>query len=357
MRDLWGEPTPNRDEVERLGRAPLSVVIPARNDPENLETCLTALRRSTFGDYEILVVDDASQDATPDIARRHGVRLLRQVKRTGPAAARNRGAEAASHPWLFFLDADIAVRPDTLGRVAERIAEDPSRVAFFGSYDAEPSAPNFVSQYRNLLHHYVHQVGNQEATTFWSGCGAVRRSVFLGLGGFDAGYGSASIEDIELGSRLRRAGHRIELVKELQVSHLKRWTLGSMVRADIARRGIPWTLLILRQGKIPNDLNLRHGQRVSVLLTGALIGLLALGGWLDDTARAAVWLAGLGCLVAIVLINLPLFRFLGRVRNPQFAVAAVPLHLTYFLSAGIAFGVGSVMHFGRALRRPRSEVG
>ena len=77
-----------------------------------------------------------------------------------------------------------------------------------------PRLQGVVSQYRNLLHHFVHQHGNSEASTFWAGCGAIRRSVFEEMGGFDEQrFPTPSIEDIELGYRLRQAGHRILLDK------------------------------------------------------------------------------------------------------------------------------------------------
>ena len=70
-------------------------------------------------------------------------------------------------------------------------------------------ANNFVSQYKNLFHHFVHQDASGTATSFWAGCGAIRRDIFLRLGGFNTAYKRPSIEDIELGYRLTRAGHRI----------------------------------------------------------------------------------------------------------------------------------------------------
>ena len=63
-----------------------------------------------------------------------------------------------------------------------------------------------VSQYRNLLHHFVHQHGHAEASTFWAGCGAIRRAAFDAVGGFDAArFPRPSIEDIELGLSAPRA--------------------------------------------------------------------------------------------------------------------------------------------------------
>ena len=77
--------------------------------------------------------------------------------------------------YLVFIDADVCVHQDTLVRFAERFTADPMLDAVMGSYDDAPAASNFLSQYKNLFHHYVHQTGDGEIRTFWSGCGAIRR--------------------------------------------------------------------------------------------------------------------------------------------------------------------------------------
>ena len=344
-------PATPRDDASVAERPAISVVIPVRNDPRNLELCLQALDASEYPDYEIIVVDDASDDSTPEVAQRHDVQLLRSESRAGPAAARNRGARVARHPFLFFVDADVCVRPETLGLVAAKFIDDPNVDAFCGSYDARPGAPGFHSQSRNLMHHWVHQAGKEDASTFWSGCGAIRSSVFLDLGGFDTSYDSASVEDIELGGRLRGAGYRVELVKSLQVKHMKRWTLGLMIRTDVRNRGIPWTRLILRQGSIPDDLNLRHGQRLSALLSAGLPMTLAAA--LLDPVRIQVWLVlALVCLLGIVMINRRFYSFLARVKNPLFVARAIPFHVLYYLYSGLAFAIGLALHLVHSTRGP-----
>ena len=337
-------------------RFAISVVIPVRNDPQNLELCLRALEASSAVDFEVIVVDDASTDDTAEVARRHGLRPVRLETRAGPAAARNRGAHAARHPYLFFVDADVCVQPETLEQVADKFRADPSLDAFFGSYDASPGAPGFLSQYRNLLHHYVHQDGQKESSSFWSGCGAIKRSVFFELGGFDAGYANASVEDIELGSRLRHGGHRVELVKSLQVKHMKRWTLWRMIRTDVQHRAIPWTLLLLRQGEIPDDLNLRRGQRLSALLAAGLVLSLMVGVW--DPGSVRIWLPmAVACLLGIVVLNRGFYGFLARAKHPLFVLRALPLHVLYYLYSSLAFAVGLVLHWRLARRRrPAAEA-
>lgn len=77
----------------------------------------------------------------------------------------------------------VGVHPETLGEVVQVFEEDPALDALFKSYDKSPAAPNLLSQYRNLLHHWTHQQAREEASTFWAGvAGAVRRSVFVAHG-------------------------------------------------------------------------------------------------------------------------------------------------------------------------------
>ena len=82
--------------------------------------------------------------------------------------------------WLF-VDADVVMPPGGLGLIAEDFRRDPELAAVFGSYDDTPAWTTFISQYKNLMHHYVHQTSSESAATFWAGCGAVRKTVFRGV--------------------------------------------------------------------------------------------------------------------------------------------------------------------------------
>jgi cellulose synthase/poly-beta-1,6-N-acetylglucosamine synthase-like glycosyltransferase len=314
----------------------ISVIVPAYNNPDVLGHCLAALRTAASSDEEtdaeIIVVDDASTQDIASVAG-PGIRLLRLTKNAGPGAARNYGARHARGDVLLFVDADVVVAPGTIKRVARLFAEHPDVAAVFGSYDARPTARGLVSQYRNLLHHFTHQHGKAEAATFWAGCGAIRRSVFNEVGGFDAKrFPRPSIEDIELGYRLRRAHHRIVLDKGLQGTHLKKWRFPSVVWIDVTCRAIPWARLMLESGSMPDDLNLKLGQRLSGGLVGVAFALLALGVfWPPLTAVAAL------AVLAVVGLNRDLFAFFARQRGLAFAAACVPLHLLYYLYSGLSY--------------------
>jgi GT2 family glycosyltransferase len=310
-----------------------SVIVPAHNGGADLAACLTALVAASTSDSELLVVDDASTDDTAAVAAALGARLVRLARNSGPAAARNAGARDARGAVLFFVDADVVVGPGAIDRVARFFDEHPDVSAVFGSYDARPRAPGVVSRYRNLLHHFVHQQADPDASTFWAGCGAIRRAAFEALGGFDAErFPRSSIEDIELGDRLRRAGHRIRLDKGLQGTHLKRWTLGSLLRTDIGRRALPWSRLVLERGHTPAALNLAADQRLSAALVAAAGVSGALAVWRRP------WLAvAAAALVGVIGLNRKLYAFLGRHGGWPFAGVCVVLHLLYYVYSGASY--------------------
>jgi hypothetical protein len=144
---------------------------------------------------------------------------------------------------------------------------------------------------------------------------------------------------------LIRARHNIGLVKNLQVTHLKRWRLADMLKTDLLQRAAPWTQLMLADGELVNDLNVKNRDRVSV--AAAFLLPLALAG-------AVVWpplllLAAAAALVLAVL-NAGFFRFLLHRRGVVFTLAAVPLYWLYLVVCGLGFGLGLLRHLVSSTR-------
>jgi GT2 family glycosyltransferase len=320
----------------------LSVVVPVHDGGSDLRACLEAIGRSSRPPDEILVVDDGSNDDSAAVARELGARVFSLTDGPhGPARARNRGAARCSGEVLVFVDADVEVHPDTLGRFERALADDPQLAGVFGSYDDRPPAPGNVSRYKNLLHHFVHQRGAGEAETFWAGCGAIRREVFKTSGGFCEAYRRPSIEDIELGARLRAAGHRIRLAPDILCTHRKRWTLRSLLHTDIFARAVPWTRLILSQGRLPAGLNTDRASRwsaafavLAVVAVLAAVGALAARRPLAAAGAAAVLAAA---VVAVAAWNRSLYRFFFAHGGWRFRLTAVSLHFLYLLYSSAVF--------------------
>lgn len=337
----------------------LSVVMPAHQAAHLLPETLGAMVASELprDRWELIVVDDASRDATRAIAERFADRVLPLTGRPGgPGNARNAGAALAAGEWLVFLDADVRVHSDTLRRFTEVIARDPEIAAVFGAYDARPLAGGLVSQYRNLLHRYVHLQGAGAADTFWAGCGAVRRDWFEAVGGFDTTrYPRPQIEDIELGYRLRDRGGRIILDPSIQGTHLKAWTMWGVVKTDIRDRGVPWVRLLLeRRGRRTRSLNIGRNEPVKVVLAGAaLTGALTGLALTDLRPLAAIPVAAL----LLIAWNLDTYRWFARERGVGFAAAVVPLHLIHYAGNAIAAASGITIHvWGQLGRRVRGAA-
>ena len=325
----------------------VSLVIPVHRGGDAFRLCLDSVRRLSPPPLDVIVVEDGAESVPAAYDPAWTVHAL--PARRGPAAARNHGALLARGEVVLFVDADVMLPPQTIARVAGTMA-DPSIDAVIGSYDRHPTAPNFVSQFKNLAHRYVHQHAREEGTTFWGACGAMRRARFLALGGFDQAYTEPSIEDIELGNRLTQAGGRIRVRKDLEVTHLKRWTLASLVHTDIRQRALPWSALLLRQGRLPDDLNVSRRARLSV----ALLFLLALSVAALPLVDGAAWAAA-ACALALVAVDWPLLSYFAAERGWLFAVQAVPLQWLYYAYSGAAFAWVWLTGDWRTRRAPRVQ--
>jgi GT2 family glycosyltransferase len=326
----------------------LSVIVPVYNQVEELSQCLAALAQSQYDDFEVIVVDDNSNRPIEPLVLERGFKYLRLAGRGGPARARNRGAEVAQGRCLVFIDADVCVHPDTLGRFAKTFDEDRSIDAVIGSYDDSPAHPGFISQFKNLFHHYVHQQSDGPIMTFWSGCGAVRRDIFFAFGGFDEKrYRRPAIEDIELGTLMSAAGHRIVLDSKIKAKHLKKWTFINLLKTDIFDRGIPWTRLMLRTSKMVSTLNVTRAQRISVVFVYLSLLLLFTTSIFPKSLLGATALA-----LAVTILNLDFYRFLRRNKGVGFTLKVLPLHWLYFLYCGFSAACGALLHYKERLWIP-----
>jgi cellulose synthase/poly-beta-1,6-N-acetylglucosamine synthase-like glycosyltransferase len=263
--------------------------------------------------------------------------------------ARNRGATIAGAGILVFVDADVVVDLKALGGMCDLLESDPSVCGVFGAYDHHPPARNFASQFKNLSHAYVHEIGSGTAATFWAGFGAVRAGPFRAVGGFDERFRRPSVEDIDLGYRLVAAGWRLRLEPRFRCTHLKRWTLWSCVLTDVRARGIPWTQLILRSGAVSNDLNTTHALRLSVALA---YGAVAAFAGMVITPRAGA--AALVMVAGLLTLNLDYYRWFARRRGWRFALGVVPMHFLHHLCNGASFVAGGLLYAARhaGLRLP-----
>ena len=321
-------------------RTTLSVVMPVYNGLRYLRKSLPPLLANRDEELlEVLVVDDGSTDGSGDFARTCGARVILSGGRLGPAGARNVAVREARGLTVLFVDADVVVHSDTVGRVI-RAFPDPATVAVFGSYDDSPADQRFSSQYMNLRHHYVHQQPSEDAQTFWAGLGAVRRDAFLAVGGFDADrYAVPSIEDIDLGRRLRDGGGRIRRLPQIQATHLKRWSFRGVLHEDIFCRGLPWARLMMEHPGAFTDLNVQTSEQLKAVLALCLLlsAIAAIAGigpvWLPPVLFAAAAVANRGLMAVFT-----------RTSGWWLALRGILFHQLYYLYSGAVYVVSAIQH-------------
>ena len=347
-----------------MNKTAISLIIPVHNGGGNFRACLLSLQAADPPPHEIIVVSDGGSDGSGRLAEKFGAKVLTIPTPEGPAHARNMGARHAKGDILFFVDADVTIHPDAMDRVAAAFRNDAELSAILGAYDDEPFETNFLSQYKNLFHHYVHHTAKREASTFWGACGAIRRDLFLMMGGFNEEYrrrlrksSPGTSEDIELGYRLKESGYRIELIKELKVKHLKRWTISNLLKADIFYRAVPWTRLILREGRFLNDLNTKVSDRVSVLGIGLATAMVPASLFAPWSIVPAAILLG-----TVLWLNRDLYRFFRNKRGHWFSLKAIFWHCFYLFYSGLTFAVLWTHHnagkvWAGACKRLRSTGG
>lgn len=212
------------DAVRPAQRPLVTVVVITHNCAEYLGRCLDALRRQTFTDLEILVVDDGSDDGTEELVK--GIedpRVVyeRNARREGRPRARNRGTELATGELIFSTDADcLPIR--TWVEEGVRVFRDRGCAGVEGR--TRPVEALTLAQ---------RSVFNEEGGQ-WQTCNiAYRRDVLLRAGGFDERYVFA-YEDRDLALRVLREG-RIEFCPDMLVFHATiPWTWHGVV--DGARR-------------------------------------------------------------------------------------------------------------------------
>ena len=324
----------------------LSVIIPAFNAAASLGECLAALKRQEgAGEFEVLVVDDASTDLTAEIARQAGATCIRQEENRGAAAARNLGAGAAGAGLLLFVDADVALLPAALKNLLEFFERRPEFAAAIGTYTPVSPLRDACSLYHNFFTFYHHDLSGDEIEWFWGAMGAVRREALAAIGGFDERYAGAAAEDIELGYELSACGYRIAYFRELSGEHLHRFRLRSMLWNDY-RKAVLGTKLYLTRKRPGGG---RHGfsNPGNALALAAALGLI--GSLLAHFLGLLSWLAPLVCLILFLVASRKFYRALARRLGFGFLAQAIPLHLLSFLviAAGTVMGLA-----GLALGRP-----
>ncbi len=207
----------------------LSVVIPVHNSGSTLSQCLSALERSRYRNYEIIVVDDGSKDDSINIAKGYTNKLLKLENNTGRLIARRKGENYAKGEIILNIDSDVVIFPKTLEIIDNYFKKNRNIAAITGLLSKKNPYKNFSSQYKNLYMHFHFMKLPLKVNFLYGSIYAFRKKYkkYFSLGGL-----VKVADDTESGQRLQNRNLKIVFLKDLEVIHLKQYFLLGLVKND-----------------------------------------------------------------------------------------------------------------------------
>jgi glycosyltransferase involved in cell wall biosynthesis len=201
----------------------ISVVIPNYNKAATIGKCLEALFSSNYENFEVIVVDDCSEDNSVEIIEQYPCKLIRLERRSGTSKARNIGAYNSSGDFVFFTDADCLLQNDTLSIVNKSVSISKPDIVIGGTYTMLSYDKSFFSIFQSVFVNYS-ETKYSEPDYIAAHAMIIDARTFRKSGGFPEDF-LPIIEDVEFSHRLRRSGYRFIMNPEIQVQHIFNFTL------------------------------------------------------------------------------------------------------------------------------------
>lgn len=201
----------------------ISIVIPAYNAAKDIKECLEAVYKSGFKSFEVIIVDDNSNDETCKICSEFECQVIKNERNYGPAYSRNRGAGEARGEVILFIDSDIIIKEDTLQTIYNFFKLNPNIGILQGRYTDESYYKDVFSKYKNyrLAFRELNRTGKEVA--FVNTSIAAMRSKVIKKYKFDESVRRA--EDSLFGWRYFKDGNKIILDNNLKVLHKKKYNM------------------------------------------------------------------------------------------------------------------------------------
>lgn len=213
--------------------------------------CLEAAFSSDYKNFEVVVVDDHSDDTSVEIIKNYPCKLICLESRSGTSIARNTGARNSSGEFIFFIDADCLLERDTLSIVNRTLSDHGSGVMIGGTYTRMPYDRTFYSIFQSVFVNYSETKNVNTPDYIAAHAMIVDAGTFEKSGGFPEDF-MPIIEDIEFSHRLQRSGCRLVMNPDIQVRHIFNFTLLKSLR-NAVRKSMYWNMYSLKNKDVFKD--------------------------------------------------------------------------------------------------------
>ncbi len=329
----------------------LSVIVPVYNSGQTLKMCLEGIFASDYTDFEVIVVDDSSDDNSAEIAGRFPCEVLQTGQNMGPGKARNLGAERSHGEIMVFVDSDVVIKRETFDIILNSFKRDPRIDAVVGHFSLEHPHRDFFSRYKNVYMNFIFSGLPSYVDFLFTALCAVKKASYLE---FRAARSKA--EDTELGQRFKMRGKKIFLPQELQAVHLKKYSFLSLIKNDFV---IPyhWAKLFLRYRGLRDIFrkkrfaHARLGQILCVIIS-YLILVSAISLALSPIALPMTLIL----IFIFFVLNFRFFLFLYKVNGSIFTLKSAVITFLDMLVMGLGIAAGSISCFFEVLKFRSSVI-
>lgn len=299
----------------------ISIIIPNYNSSATISECLAAAASLDYDNYEVIVVDDASNDDSVDIIKKFPCRLIRLEKNAGAAEARNTGAKNARGSILMFADSDIIIPKNALKQAVEFMRKENADI-FFCTFKPKIRFRNFFSIYKHLYLCYYYEKQGKAMHTIDTSFAFIRTKIFDRFSGFNTKIRIS--EDVDLGVRLTAKGYKIYHAKGIQMEHIKHYSFMQFIKTDLIRsERMSKIFLSSLFGKRKSKQKSFYLRPFNIYAGIPLASLLIASVMLAVILKSAVFTAAAIALYALfIMVNFDFLNYLRKNNGLYFAIRA-----------------------------------
>ena len=321
----------------------VSIIIPVRNGAATIARCLKAAFASRYERFEVIVVDDGSDDRSAEIIKTFPCTLIQLPVPAGASRARNVGASHSSGNILFFTDADCLLNEDTLALAVEQLSAADRNVVLGGTYTVQPADDRFFSAFQSVFINHAESRDRDNPDYIAAHAMVLYADAFEKSGGFAEDF-LPILEDVDFSHRLRSTGHRLIMNPGIQVRHLFDYSLSDSV-CNGFRKSRFWTIYSIHNRDLLADSG--TASRALKLDVIALFGSVLAVLLVLATGNAWFFVIIAVLMTLNITVNRELLQGFYRARGMAFAFAATAYYLLVYPLVVGAGGLAGLLSYRR----------